>query len=65
MIYNPLFIYHIPLMILHVCFAPQSNAFQQEAAERASGELPTDFPEAKAVGNTTDCGTQGNCICLP
>ncbi|MBP6933838.1 hypothetical protein KBB59_03090, partial [Candidatus Woesebacteria bacterium] len=65
--YNTLFIYHGPNSYdsTYVCFAPQSNAFQQEAAERASGELPTDFPEAKAVGNTTDCGPEGNCICLP
>jgi len=65
--YNPLFIYHGPNSYdsTYVCFAPQSNAFQQEAAERVTAGLPTDYPVADAVGNTTDCGTQGNCICLP
>lgn len=65
---NPLFIYHGPNSYdsTYVCFAPQSNAFQQEAAERVSGVLPNDFPpDGVAYNNTTDCGTEGNCICLP
>ncbi len=64
---NPLFIFHGPNSSdsTYVCFAPQSNAFQQEAAERVSGSLPGDYPVADAVENTTNCGTQGNCICLP
>lgn len=67
--YNTLFIYHGPNSYdsAYVCFAPQSNAFQQEAAERVASGLPTDYPSAadQAVGNATDCGAGENCICLP
>lgn len=54
----------------YVCFAPQSNAMQQEAGERALTELPEDYPEEHAIGNTASaelggCGSKGNCICLP
>jgi hypothetical protein len=69
--YNDLFIYHNAetYTSTYVCFAPQSNAFQQEAAERVTTGLPADYPDeptgTEAVGNTTDCGVGGNCICLP
>jgi len=69
--YNTLFIYHgaNPYDSTYVCFAPQSNAFQQEAAERVASGLPADYPAdaggGEAVGNATDCGTGENCICLP
>lgn len=54
----------------YVCFAPQSNAMQQEAGERALTELPDDYPSDHAIGNTDlardgGCGDKGNCICLP
>lgn len=54
----------------YVCFAPQSNAMQQEAGERALTDLPEDYPVAKAIDNTDPieeggCGEKGNCICLP
>jgi prepilin-type N-terminal cleavage/methylation domain-containing protein len=66
---NPLFVYHGPNAYdsTYVCFEPQSNAFQQEAAERiASGALPSDYPgDGIGYNNTTDCGPEGNCICLP
>ena len=67
---NALFVYHGPNAYdsTYVCFAPKSNAFQQEAAERVSDPalLPTDFP-TDAYGQPVDghCGPQGNCICLP
>jgi prepilin-type N-terminal cleavage/methylation domain-containing protein len=64
---NALFVYHDAASSdsTYVCFAPQSNAFQQEAAERAAGPLAGDYPVADAVANTTNCGLEGNCICLP
>jgi len=49
---------------IYVCFSPRSASFQTEAQTRCSGTLPTDWPSS-ACGNTTDCGTKGNCICLP
>jgi len=69
--YNPLFVYHNVNTYdsTYVCFSPQSSAFQQEAAEKVATTLPADYPAdpggTEAVGNTTDCGVQGNCICLP
>jgi len=64
--YNSLMIYHANNSYdsTYVCFSPQSNAFQQEAAERFATGLPEDYP-ADAVDNTEDCGSEGNCICLP
>ncbi len=48
----------------YVCFNPRSASFQTEAANRCAGTLPSDWPSS-ACNNTTDCGTKGNCICLP
>ncbi|MGB9706953.1 MAG: type II secretion system protein [Microgenomates group bacterium] len=48
----------------YVCFSPRSASFQTEAANRCAGTKPLDWP-ASACNNTTDCGTKGNCICLP
>lgn len=51
----------------YVCFEPKSDAFKTEAAARvtAPAVVPADYPSADAVGNTTNCGIGGNCICLP
>lgn len=66
---NPLYVYHAANAYdsTYVCFAPQSNAFQQEAAERVSGTLPGDYPPTGVGYARTDdiCGPEGNCICLP
>jgi prepilin-type N-terminal cleavage/methylation domain-containing protein len=66
---NPLFVYHDVNSSdsTYVCFAPQSNAFQQEARERISGTLASDYPPDGVGYNRTDdvCGTEGDCICLP
>ena len=48
----------------YVCFSPRSASFQTEAQTRCGGTLPGDWPSS-ACNNTTDCGTKGNCICLP
>lgn len=65
--YNPLRIFRAAGGSVYVCFEPKSAAFIQEAATRADGTLPDDFPddETQAVGNTTHCGADGNCSCLP
>ena len=73
--YNTLYIYHdtSDSDSTYVCFAPRSNSFIQETAERldltggvpAAGAVPNDYPVADAIGNTDDCGTEGNCVCLP
>ncbi len=64
--YNTLFVYNGGAQgnSTYVCFAPKSANFVTEAATRCGASLPTDFP-ASACGNTTDCGTGGDCICLP
>ena len=53
----------------YICFKPQSKAFVTEAATRIAGTLPADYPKAldgsQAVDNPTNCGIDGNCICLP
>lgn len=68
--YNPLFVHRAAgaASTTYVCFAPQSAAFIAEASARADGTLPDDYPDSgttQAVGNTTDCGTGGDCTCLP
>ena len=79
--YNDLYIYNSggTASSTYVCFRPQSNSFMQEAFDRAdtypvadpdgavdaSDTLPVvDFP-ASAILNTTDCGPDGICSCLP
>ncbi len=56
----------------YACFAPRSQAFVQEVEQRldpdGDGTLdnyPADYPSDDAIGNTTECGTAGNCVCLP
>lgn len=63
--YNPLLIYKgsADTNSVYVCFKPLSKSFQTEAKTRCLAP-PTDFP-GSACTNTTDCGTGGNCICLP
>ncbi|MBU0974255.1 type II secretion system GspH family protein [Patescibacteria group bacterium] len=67
--YNHLFIYNKGGQgdSTYICFAPKSNAFVTEAANRVLAGLPTDYPSTavQAVANTTDCGASGNCVCLP
>lgn len=65
--YNPLRIHRAAGGTTYVCFAPLSAAFIQEATARAGGTLPDDYPDAanQAVDNTTNCGTGGDCSCLP
>lgn len=67
---NDLYVYHdsSTYSSTYVCFAPQSAAFQQEAAERISQDLPSDYPPDGTAYNAPvsgNCGPQGNCICLP
>jgi len=66
--YNYLKVYHGPNASdsTYVCFEPKSDAFKTEAATRvtAPAVTPADYPPL-AIGNTTDCGTGGNCVCLP
>lgn len=49
----------------YVCFKPKSKSFADEAYARCTGTPPTDFPTASACNNTTECGSQGACSCLP
>lgn len=74
--YNPLFVFNNGSAgdSTYVCFAPVSNAFVNEVNLRLDPEqdgtltnYPSDYPNAstEAIGNTTDCGTAGNCSCLP
>ena len=65
--YNTLFVYNRGTQgdSTYVCFAPKSANFVTEAGTRCGGTtLPEDFPSS-ACGNTTDCGSSGNCVCLP
>jgi prepilin-type N-terminal cleavage/methylation domain-containing protein len=64
--YNSLFVYNLGTQgaSTYVCFAPRSANFVTEAGIRCDAVLPTDYP-ASACGNVTDCGTTGDCICLP
>ena len=73
--YNTLYLYHAAgdSDSTYVCFATKSNSFIQETTERlqlesgvpADGAVPSDYPVADAIGNTDDCGSSGNCVCLP
>ncbi len=66
--YNPLFVYNRGQQgdATYVCFAPRSAAFVTEAAARVDATLPSDFPPSgSAYNNTTDCGPNGDCVCLP
>lgn len=65
--YNHLSIYHAANASdsTYVCFEPKSDAFKTEAANRVAGSLPADYPTTDATANVTNCGTGGNCICLP
>lgn len=58
----------------YVCYAPKSKAFVTEITDRltsggTTSELPptADYPGGvgEAMGNTAQCGADGNCICLP
>ena len=56
----------------YACFAPKSNAFVQEVDTRLDPDgddtldnYPADYPASDAIGNTTECGASGNCVCLP
>lgn len=64
--YNPLKIYNNgnPGDSTYVCFEPQSKAFITEAAARAAGTLPADYP-AESLAAAGNCGTGNNCVCLP
>ncbi len=79
--YNNLYVYHGTGLSdsTYVCFAPQSDAFKQEAFDRldtnsdgnvdASDNIPADYP-ADAIDNPTsgsdiNCGPDGYCVCLP
>lgn len=65
--YNPLWLYFddsVSGASAYICFMPQSGSFKEEAETRCGGTLPGDFPSS-ACSNTTNCGAEGNCICLP
>lgn len=64
--YNTLFVFNRGTQgdSTYVCFAPKSANFVTEAGKRCAGSLPDDFPPS-ACGNQTDCGSAGNCVCLP
>lgn len=74
--YNPLYIFHNDdnFASTYVCYRPQSNSFAVEAFNRldtnadgaidGTDSIPDDYP-ADAWNNTTQCGTDGNCVCLP
>jgi prepilin-type N-terminal cleavage/methylation domain-containing protein len=56
----------------YACFAPKSNAFVQEVDTRLDPDgddtldnYPADYPASDAIGNTTQCGSSGNCVCIP
>ncbi len=56
----------------YACFAPKSNAFVQEVETRLDPDnddtldnYPADYPASDAIGNTTQCGSSGNCVCIP
>ena len=63
--YNPLWVYNKGAQgdSTYVCFKPLSAALSTEATTRCAAK-PADYP-ASACANTTNCGTAGNCICLP
>lgn len=63
--YNSLFVYNSGAAgaSTYVCFSPKSAQFETEAATRCAA-APSDYP-ASACNNTTDCGSKGNCSCLP
>jgi prepilin-type N-terminal cleavage/methylation domain-containing protein len=72
--YNTLYIYNDGTQgsSTYACFAPVSNAFVQEVDQRldpdGDGTLdnyPADYPSSDAIGNTAECGSAGNCVCLP
>jgi prepilin-type N-terminal cleavage/methylation domain-containing protein len=72
--YNTLFIYNDGSQgsSTYACFAPVSNAFVQEVNQRLDPDgdgtfdnYPADYPSADAIGNTAECGSAGNCVCLP
>ncbi len=66
--YNYLKVFHGagPSDSTYVCFAPKSDAFKAEAAARVTAGLPADYPaDGEAYNNVTDCGGDGNCVCLP
>jgi prepilin-type N-terminal cleavage/methylation domain-containing protein len=67
--YNDLWIYlgSDPGDSVYLCFKPKSGAFATEAGDRCDEtetDLPPDFPD-NACDNDSDCGTLGNCYCLP
>lgn len=78
---NPLFIYNggDPGNSTYICFAPKSKAFEQEILTKYDGsdgtakdseltaeEVPVDYPPAAyANADTSVCGPNGNCVCLP
>jgi prepilin-type N-terminal cleavage/methylation domain-containing protein len=72
--YNYLYVYNDGSQgsSTYACYAPKSQAFVQETEQRldpdGDGTLdsyPTDYPADDAIGNTAECGTSGNCVCLP
>jgi prepilin-type N-terminal cleavage/methylation domain-containing protein len=72
--YNYLYIYNSgdPGSSTYTCFQPRSQAFVQENTARLDPEgdgtynnYPTDYPYTDSIGNTAQCGSSGNCVCLP
>lgn len=64
--YNPLWVYNEggTGTSTYVCFKPLSEAMSTEATTRCGSSKPADYP-GSACSNVTDCGTSGNCVCLP
>lgn len=72
--YNYIYLYNAGTQgsSTYACFAPKSKAFVQEVLQRLDPDndatldsYPADYPSADAIGNTTDCGADGNCVCVP
>ncbi len=70
---NPLFVYNRGSQgdSTYVCFAPSSQAFITEVEQRLDQNLdgtldnvPADYPPS-AIDNTTECGVEGKCVCIP
>ncbi len=64
--YNDLWIYNRGTAgdSVYACFMPKSGSFSTDATERCAATLPPDYP-GSACANTTECGPDGNCSCLP
>lgn len=65
--FNHLYVYYsgAPGSSVYVCFAPQSGAFQEDAAERCVDELGSGLPEDLQGAAATICVEDAEYSCLP